>query len=195
MRIILASKSPRRQELLGRLGLSYTIMTEDVDERMDPKLPPEDEVARVSVRKADAVLPLAGPEDVVICADTVVVLDGQVLGKPKDEPDARRMLLMLSGRTHRVLTAVTVCANGTRKTAVESTEVTFRTLSEREIAAYIATGEPMDKAGAYGIQDYGACFVAGICGDYFNVMGLPLCRLTRMLRAYGVTILGEDQNP
>lgn len=195
MHIILASKSPRRQELLRLLGLSYTIMTEDVDERMDPTLPPEDEVARVSALKAAAVLPQTQPEDVVICADTIVVLDGQTMGKPKNEDEAFLMLRRLSGRTHTVFTAVTVCHAGQTNTVVEATDVTFRPLSDREIRAYIATGEPMDKAGAYGIQAYGACFVAGIRGDYFNVMGLPLCRLTGMLRGCGIPILNEPETP
>ena len=195
MAIILASKSPRRQELLRLLGLSYTVMTEDVDERMDPSIPPEHEVARVSALKAAAVLPLVDPEDVVICADTIVVLGGDVLGKPKSETEARAMLERLSGKTHRVLTAVTVCKGDARQSGVEQTKVTFRKLSAKEIDAYIETGEPMDKAGAYGIQGYGSCFVSGIRGDYFNVMGLPLCRLTSMLRSVGVPILGEDTNP
>lgn len=194
MAIILASKSPRRQELMRLLGLEFTVMTEDVDERMDAALAPEDEVARVSACKAAAVLPQTSAEDVVICADTIVVLDGQIMGKPKDEAEAFSMLRRLSGRTHRVLTALTVCCRGERRTELEQTEVTFRKLSDREIRSYIATGDPMDKAGAYGVQGGAAVFVSKLNGDYFNVMGLPLCRLTQRLRDCGISILGEDEN-
>ena len=194
MAIILASKSPRRQELMRLLGLEFTVMTEDVDERMDASLAPEDEVARVSACKAAAVLPQTSVEDVVICADTIVVLDGQIMGKPKDETEAFSMLRRLSGRTHRVLTALTVCHHGECRTELEQTEVTFRKLSDREIRSYIATGDPMDKAGAYGVQGGAAVFVSKLNGDYFNVMGLPLCRLTQRLRDCGISILGEDEN-
>lgn len=194
MAIILASKSPRRQELMRLLGLEFTVLTEDVDERMDAALAPEDEVARVSACKAAAVLPQTSAEDVVICADTIVVLDGQIMGKPKDETEAFSMLRRLSGRTHRVLTALTVCHHGECRTELEQTEVTFRKLSDREIRSYIATGDPMDKAGAYGVQGSAAVFVSKLNGDYFNVMGLPLCRLTQRLRDCGISILGEDEN-
>ena len=195
MKLILASKSPRRQELLRQLGLEFQIMTEDVDEHMDPEKSPIDEVARVSGSKAEAVLPQIGSEDVLLCADTIVVLDGEIMGKPKDEEEAFSMLRRLSGNTHRVYTAVTVCHHGERRTAVEETEVSFRRLSDREIRAYIDSGEPMDKAGAYGIQGKAACFVSGLKGDYFNVMGLPLCTLTGLLRSCGIPILEEEQNP
>ncbi len=193
--IILASKSPRRQELLRQLGLEFQIMTEDVDERMDPEKAPSDEVSRVSRLKANAVLPLIRPQDVLVCADTIVVLDNEIMGKPKDEDDAFSMLRRLSGRTHTVYTAVTVCHEGSLKTVVEATEVCFRKLSDREIRAYIRSGEPMDKAGAYGIQGGAACFVSGLRGDYFNVMGLPLCTLTGLLRSCGIPILEEAHNP
>lgn len=195
MGIILASKSPRRQELLRKLGVDFSILTEDVDERMDPGLPPQEEVARVSALKAAAVLPQVAPDDLVLCADTIVVLDGQVMGKPKDEDDAFAMLRRLSGRTHTVYTAVTVCRGSRQTTVCEATDVTFRPLSDREIRAYIATGDPMDKAGAYGVQGGASCFVSGLCGDYYNVMGLPLCRVATLLRSYGIAILEEDQNP
>ena len=194
MNLILASKSPRRQQLMRLLGLPFRVMTEDVDETMDPALPPEDEVARVSRKKAEAVLPLVGADALVVCADTIVVLDGRILGKPADREEAGAMLRALSGKTHTVLTAVTVCTRGQSKTEVERTEVSFRPLSCREIDAYVATGEPMDKAGAYGIQGFGSVFVRRLNGDYFNVMGLPVCRLTGLLRQFGVSILGEDEN-
>lgn len=189
--IILASKSPRRQELLRLLGVEYKTLTEDVDETMDPQQSPLDEVRRVSACKAQAVADRVCADDIVISADTVVVLDGQVMGKPKSEKEAVQMLSALSGRTHRVMTGLTV-RQASRETSVTvTTEITFRALSEREIRAYVASGEPMDKAGAYGIQGGASVFVSHIAGDYFNVMGLPVCTLTQLLRSYGVKVL-ED---
>ena len=126
----------------------------------------------------------------IVSADTIVVIDGKILGKPKDEADAARMLRMLSGRTHTVYTGLTVFANGESSTQVVGTEVTFRDLTDAEIAAYIKTGEPMDKAGSYGIQGYGSMFVSHLNGDYFCVMGLPVCTLSRMLSEAGVRVLG-----
>lgn len=187
--IVLASKSPRRQELLRLLGVEFQIITEDIDETMDPSLRPQDEVRRVSRCKADAVLPLTVPEDIIISADTIVVLDGRVMGKPKSEQEAVQMLRSLSGRTHHVMTGLTVRQNARVESVTVITEVTFRDLSEREIAAYVASGEPMDKAGAYGIQGGASVFVSGIAGDYFNVMGLPVCTLTQLLRIFGVPVL------
>ena len=131
----------------------------------------------------------AGEDDVVIAADTVVCLDDEILGKPADEADARRMLRALSGRDHRVFTGVTAARGGTVLSAFEETAVHFRPLDEREIDAYIATGEPMDKAGAYGIQGRAALFVRAIEGDYFNVVGLPLCRLGEILKKLGVDLI------
>ena len=188
MEIVLASQSPRRQELLARLGLTFTVRAADLDETMDPSRPPAAEVARLSAEKAAAVD--AGGA-VVVAADTVVVLDGRVLGKPSSEAEAVEMLRSLSGRPHQVMTGVTVRWDGHAETDTVVTDVHFRPLSEREIAAYVATGEPMDKAGAYGIQGLASVFVDRLDGDYYNVMGLPLCRLCRMLRAAGVEILGQ----
>ena len=173
--IILASQSPRRQELMKLTGLPFTVRAADVDETMDPALPVSQEVARV------------------VAADTVVVIDGAELGKPHDAQDAARMLRLLSGRTHEVVTVMTVCRGEAVRTETVVTKVTFRDLSETEIDAYIRTGEPMDKAGSYGIQGYGAMFVERIEGDYFAVMGLPLCPLCRMLRAFGVPVLDETE--
>lgn len=187
--IILASKSPRRQELLRLLGVEFQIITENIDETMDASLPPQNEVRRVSRCKAAAVLPLTAPDDIIISADTIVVLDDRVMGKPKSEEDAVRMLRSLSGRTHRVMTGLTVQQNERVESVTVITEVTFRELSEREIAAYVAGGSPMDKAGAYGIQDGASAFVSGIVGEYFNVMGLPVCTLTQVLRSFGVPVL------
>lgn len=186
MAIILASKSPRRQELLKLLGVEFTIHTADIDETMDPALPPEDEVARVGAEKAKAIAAVSGAEDIIIAADTIVVIDGQILGKPKDEADAARMLRLLSGRRHEVMTGLTVLKGAQLQSCVVRTGIEFRALSEREIAAYVATGEPMDKAGAYGIQGKGSLLVEKISGDYFNVMGLPVMRLSRMLERFGI---------
>ena len=139
----------------------------------------------VSRRKAEAVTRSA--DDVVIAADTIVVCDGQILGKPKDEADACRMLRLLSGRDHQVMTGMTVLRGEICKTVTEITDIHFRQLSDREINAYVGSGEPMDKAGAYGIQALGALLVEKIHGDYFNVMGLPVLRLSRMLEQFGIT--------
>lgn len=189
--IILASKSPRRQELLRLLGVPFEIITEDIDETMDPALAPEDEVRRVSALKADAVNALVNPQDIVISADTIVVLGTQVMGKPKSAEDAKTMLRALSGKTHRVMTGLTVRSRDRSESVTVTTYITFRELSDREIAAYVATGEPMDKAGAYGIQGGASVFVSHLDGDYFNVMGLPVCTLTQLLRSFGIPVL-ED---
>ena len=188
MSIILASKSPRRQELLKLLGVEFTIETADIDEHMDPDLPPQREVSRVAARKA-AKIAEKHPDDLVIASDTIVVVDGRILGKPKDEADAFSMLRLLSGRRHEVMTGLCV-RQGARETCeTVITAVQFRALSDAEIRAYIETSEPMDKAGAYGIQGRASVFVTGIEGDYFSVMGLPVCRLCQCLRTFGVTIL------
>ena len=189
--IILASKSPRRQELLRLLGVEFQILTEEVDETMDPALPPEDEVRRVSALKAQAVTDRVSEQDIVISADTIVVLDRRVMGKPKSAEDAVQMLEALSGRTHRVMTGLTVRRGSCTESVTVITEITFRSLSGREIDAYVRSGEPMDKAGAYGIQGGASVFVSHLSGDYFNVMGLPVCTLTQLLRSFGVPVL-ED---
>ncbi len=190
--IVLASQSPRRQELMRLFGVDFTIHTADIDETMDPARPPAEEVARVSRRKAEAVAEACGPEDIIVAADTIVVIGGRVLGKPHTKQEAFGMLRTLSGRTHEVLTGLCVRRGAQISSEVVSTRVTFRPLSDGEIRAYIATGEPMDKAGSYGIQRYGAMFVSGIEGDYFSVMGLPVCTLAQRLRAFGVPILPEE---
>lgn len=189
MQLILASQSPRRRELLGLTRLDFVVRVADIDETMDPAKPPFDEVARVSRKKALAVQ--RGTDDVVVAADTIVVCGDQVLGKPKDTDDAFRMLSMLSGRDHQVMTGMTVLRGDELITATEVTNIHFRELTEHEIRAYIATGDPMDKAGAYGIQSGAALFVTGIEGDYYNVMGLPICRLAMILRSLGLPILEE----
>ena len=190
MEIILASQSPRRKELLERMGIrTFTVMDSGVDEHEEELLPPEELVCRLSERKAEAVAQRAPAGAVVIAADTVVSLDGAILGKPADKLEAFRMLSTLSGVRHQVYTGVTVLRDGEKQIEHETTDVTFRELSEEEIERYLATGEPMDKAGAYGIQGYGALLVERIEGDYYNVMGLPVCRLGQMLRRVDVDCL------
>ena len=179
MQLILASQSPRRRELLSLLRKPFTVRVADVDEKMDETKPPFDEVARVSRLKACAVE--REDDDVVIAADTIVVCDGQVLGKPKDEADAARMLRLLSGRDHQVMTGLTVLRGEKCLSCTEVTDIHFRDLSAWEIGEYIRTGEPMDKAGAYGIQGGAAIFAERLSGDYFNVVGLPVCRLWKLL--------------
>ena len=180
MSLILASASPRRRELLGLFRIPFEIRVADIDETMDPAKAPYDEVARVSRLKALAVAREEG--DTVIAADTIVVCEGKVLGKPRSEQEACRMLRMLSGRDHQVMTGVTVVRKDRAETFTEVTDLHFRTLSEKEIADYVATGEPMDKAGSYGIQGGAALFCQRLVGDYYNVMGLPVCRLGEVLR-------------
>ena len=189
--LILASQSPRRKELLGLFHLPFTVQVADIDEAMDAALPPETEVARVSRAKAEAIA--RSPEDIVIAADTIVVLAGQALGKPVDEADAIRMLTALSGRDHQVMTGVTVLKGSRALTHTEITDIHFRPLSQKEIADYVATGEPMDKAGSYGIQGGAALFAEKMHGDYYNVMGLPVCRLWQMLREIAPDLMEDTQ--
>ena len=185
---ILASQSPRRRELLAMLGLEFEIFTADIDETMDPALSAEQAVAAVCERKARAVGE-GHPGRLIVAADTIVVVDETILGKPHCEDEARQMLHSLSGRSHRVMTGFCLWRDGACETHVETTKLWFRDLSDGEIDAYVATGSPMDKAGAYGIQDQAAVFVQRLEGDYYNVMGLPLCALTQALRKWGVEVL------
>ena len=190
MNIILASASPRRRELLERIGITnFTVAAPNVDESVEPGLSPADMVEELSLRKARAAAQKSGPDDLIIAADTVVSLDETVLGKPRDEDDAFAMLSALSGRENCVYTGVTVLRGGRAVTEHEATAVTFRALAPDEIRGYIATGEPMDKAGAYGIQGVGALLVSGIRGDYSNVMGLPVFRLGQILSGFGLDLL------
>jgi septum formation protein len=191
MNVILASQSPRRKELLGLFHIPFVIRVSDADETMDPAAPAAEQVGLVSRRKAEAVS--REPEDVVIAADTIVVCNGQILGKPKDEADAFRMLRLLSGRDHQVMTGMTVLRGETGKTVTEITDIHFRELSDREINAYIRTGEPMDKAGSYGIQGGAALFAERMHGDYYNVMGLPVCRLGQLLREIAPEIMEDTE--
>lgn len=187
MSIILASQSPRRKELLGLLNIPFTIRVADIDETMDSAKDPALEVVRVSRLKAQAIE--KAPTDTVIAADTIVVCDGRVLGKPADAADAKVMLQMLSGKVHQVITGLCVMQADRCITHAEVTDVYFRVLTEKEIDDYIQTKDPLDKAGSYGIQSGGAIFVEKIVGDYYNVVGLPVCRLTQILKQIAPDIL------
>ncbi len=181
--LILASASPRRAELLKQAGIPFRQIISGVNENLDDPADPQEHVRELSRRKAEDVARQIS-SGIVLGADTVVVLNGQILGKPSDEKEAAKMLRLLSGRTHQVYTGLTLIhvADKTSVSHVEVTEVTFRKLSNDEIAAYVATGEPLDKAGSYGIQGRGALLVSGIKGCYFNVVGLPMAGLLTALR-------------
>lgn len=194
MSIILASQSPRRRQLLEQMGFdNFLVRPAKGEELLDLALSPAQLVESLSQQKAAEIAAQAQGDDLILAADTVVAVEGQVLGKPRSTEEAREMLSRLSGRWHTVYTGLTVCRSGRTVTEHEATQVRFRTLSPEEISAYIATGEPMDKAGAYGIQGYGALLVEGIQGDYFNVVGLPVCRLGRILTQFGVSALHAAQ--
>lgn len=180
MQLILASASPRRRELMRLYGIAFTVRAADIDETMDPAGSPAEEVARVSREKALAVPQEEG--DVVVAADTIVVCEGKILGKPHTAQEAEEMLHLLSGREHQVMTGCTVLRGETWESFTEITDLRFRPLTDGEIRRYVASGEPMDKAGAYGIQGGAALFCPEIRGDYYNVMGLPVCRLEQTLR-------------
>ena len=185
-----ASGSPRRRELLTRMGIAdFDVRVPETEETYPPNLTPRETVEYISREKARAAAALCRPDEIVITADTMVFLDGARLGKPRDEAHALEMLTALQGRRHTVCTGVTVCRGDYRDTQSEETEVFFRPATEQELRAYIRTGEPMDKAGAYGIQGRGALLVEKIHGDFFNVMGLPVLRLSRMLLPWGVHCL------
>lgn len=190
MNWILASGSPRRRELLEMLGVpDLTIRPAKGPERATPGAGPEQTVRELALHKAQEVAQTCAPEDIIIAADTIVYLDGAILGKPRDHDDAVRMLTALSGREHIVYTGVAVLRGGELRQAAERTAVRFRPLTSGEIERYIATGEPMDKAGAYGVQGKGALLVERLEGDFFNVMGLPVLRLSRMLEYFGISLL------
>ena len=189
-KLILASSSPRRSELLASLGLEFSIVPSTVPEPAYNGETPADYGKKLAMAKATSVA-LEVPEGLVIGADTIVVLDGQVLGKPQDPAEAREMLTRLSGQTHTVYTGIAVVDAKTREIAAETveTQVTFRSLSKEEIDDYVASGEPLDKAGAYGIQRLGGLLVSRINGCYFNVVGLPLSALDRLLKRFDYAIL------
>ena len=190
-KIILASASPRRRELLERIGVTdFEVRAPEVDENFPEGLSPEETVQFISREKAEAVPGTCGDlSRLIITADTMVFLDDRRLGKPRSEADALEMLTALQGRRHTVCTGVTVSQGEKILTEAESTGVIFRPAEKRELLSYIATGEPMDKAGAYGVQGKGALLVERLEGDFFNVMGLPVLRLSRMLSEFGVWLL------
>ena len=181
MRYVLASKSPRRRELLREILSDFEIITSEVDEALPPDVHPREGVELLSVRKGAAVAPLVGDDCLVISSDTLVEYNGVPLGKPESKEDAERMLRLLSGVRHNVHTGVAVHYKGRVISGVSTTEVEFLSLSDADIDAYIATGEPMDKAGAYGIQGLGGALVKGYFGDYNTVVGLPLELLKKLI--------------
>ncbi len=183
MEIILASASPRRRELLGLVTEQFQCVPADIDETVPESISADDSAEYLACLKAEHIA-ASRPDSIVIGCDTVVVNDGEVYGKPSSEEEAFRMLSSLSGRVHRVITGVCICCGGEKKSFSEVTEVEFFALSEKEIRDYIATGSPMDKAGAYGIQDGSLLPAKSIKGDYFNVVGLPAGRLRRELAAF-----------
>jgi septum formation protein len=176
---------------LGLFRIPFEIQAADIDETMDPDLPACQEVSRVSRSKAMAIA--ADDDQIIIAADTIVVVDGRVLGKPQSPDHARQMLKSLSGRDHQVMTGVSVLTDHKSCTFTEVTDIHFRKLSQKEIARYVATGEPMDKAGAYGIQGGAALFAEKMVGDYYNVMGLPVCRLHQALKLCAPQLVEDDR--
>lgn len=183
-KLVLASKSPRRKELLSGFVKDFEIIADNSEEVIEEGITPEEAVCRLAEQKALNVAELATEDALVIGADTVVFIDGKILGKPSDKAEASEMLHRLSGRDHHVCTGIAVVDNSSKKvfSDFERTVVHFKQLGDIEIEKYIESGEPMDKAGAYGIQNIGALFVEYIKGDYFNVVGLPLCKLGRVLK-------------
>ncbi len=192
-KIMLASKSPRRKELLENIGVKFSVMITDTDESVVPKdMEPGLYVRELSLLKANAAAAYADSNTFVIGADTVVVIDGTILGKPADRNDAFNMLKRMSGRVHSVYTGVTVVDTNTMHSVseYEKTDVTFRELSDKEINYYIDNFSVLDKAGSYGIQEYASIFVSKIEGDYFNIVGLPVCRLSTMIsKEYGEDLI------
>lgn len=192
MALVLASQSPRRRELMGLFGIPFVVRVADVDETMEPGKDPYDQVAQVSRRKAMAIP--REKEDVVVAADTIVVCAGKILGKPASEEQAVQMLQLLSGRDHQVMTGLTVLQGDQIRTVTEVTDIHFRKLSEKEICRYVATKEPMDKAGGYGIQGGAALFAEKLVGDYYNVVGLPVCRLWQLLAEMAPELLEAKED-
>ena len=183
-RLILASGSPRRQELLRKLQLDFDVVVSSIEETFSSNESPEEIVTSLAMQKAQDVA-AKYPDDYVVGADTMVVLENQILGKPKSEQDAFNILKMLSGNTHHVLTGVAILHQQQQTIFCEKTEVTFWDLTEQEIHDYILSGEPFDKAGAYGIQEFGSILVKRVNGDYFSVVGLPVSRTIRELTMIG----------
>lgn len=187
MQIVLASSSPRRQELLRQVGLSFVVDPSDVDEQVSGPVTPGELVEQLALRKARAVA-VRHPGEPVLGADTIVVIDGEVLGKPSDREQAVAMLERLSGRTHQVMTGVALIQGDREIVSHEETNVRFAPLTREQIHWYVETGEPVDKAGAYGIQGHAAALIESISGDYFTVVGLPLFRTVQMLSQIGYPV-------
>lgn len=189
MRVVLASKSPRRREILGMLGVHFDIVSADADESSDI-LDPALLVRELALRKGRAVRDLLfekgewNDDTLIIAADTVVAAEGEILGKPRDDADAARMLRLLSGKSHHVISGICLLMGEREATAAESTSVRFAEMTEEEILSYVASGEPRDKAGAYAVQGLASLYIEGLCGDYFNVVGLPIHRLNVLLREF-----------
>ncbi len=196
MQIILASKSPRRKDILNNLGVDFICEVTNADETLTGKYTPQEAVCELSLRKAHACAQNHTGEDVlIIAADTVVVHSGRIIGKPKDEKDAFEILGLLNNSTHQVYTGFTVIFRGKQICDYETSSVTFCNVPQSEIAAYIATGEPFDKAGGYGIQGKACPFVKSICGDYFNVVGLPASKICNSIRdIFGIDIVFHTDN-
>jgi septum formation protein len=194
MRLTLASASPRRAELLRAAGMQFDVLPVDVDERFHRDETPEQAVSRLAGAKADAGAAIR-PDTIVLGADTTVVIDGQALAKPADAADAARMLRLLSGRVHDVLTGICLCQGRRRLLHVETTRVRMALMGEPEIEWYVSTGEPFDKAGAYAIQGRASRFVEGLEGSYSNVVGLPISRVYELLKELGCDILGVTTAP
>jgi len=190
LNLVLASASPRRRQLLASLGLECEVAPTHIDERPHPGEDPADYARRLAAEKAAAGAARHPSERLLLAADTVVALGKEILGKPADEHDAARMLRRLSGRTHQVHTAVAARQGDTTAMRLATTEVTFRSLRDAEIEAYVSSGDPFDKAGAYGIQGAAAIFVTRLSGSYSGVVGLPLCETAELLREFGVEVLG-----
>lgn len=183
--LVLASQSPRRKEIMELVGLEFQCVPSRYEEDMSLSLSPEELTEALAKAKAEEVLARRG-EDVVIGSDTVVAVGNEILGKPKDSADAARMLRSLSGKTHRVVTGVAICSKAGSEVFSVSTDVEFYPLTEEQIAWYVSTNEPNDKAGAYAIQGKGTLLVKGIRGDYYNVVGLPIAELARRLKKYNI---------
>jgi len=194
MSIILASGSPRRYELLKMTGIKdFIAITDTSEEVITSGLSPEEQVIRLSSQKAENVAAKCSNEDVIIAADTLVYLNGEPLGKPSSPSDAEQMLKKLSGHKHTVYTGITVLKGDIHISQAEKTDVHFREITEQEIRSYVATGEPMDKAGSYAAQGGAAVFIEKIEGDFYCVVGLPLCRLSMMLKEFGVDHESTDK--
>ena len=196
MRVILASKSPRRREILGMLGVKFEVLSADADESSDI-LDPALLVRELALRKGRAVRDLLlkngewNADTLIIAADTVVAAEGEILGKPCDDADAARMLRLLSGKGHQVISGVALLSGDREIATSESTDVRFASMTEEEILRYVASGEPSDKAGAYAVQGLASLYIEGLCGDYFNVVGLPVHRLHTLLREFSGLSLND----